>query len=167
MTTETNPELEALVAEGDEITLSTGTRITVERLKTRQLFKFVKILTSGAGQILANLDFGDIEDGAAFAGQLLAVTLVAIPDAEDESIDFIQSMVRPVGVIEKPRTAKERESNEALYDAIAEELDNPELDDLITIFTRVVTAEAPHIQALGKRLAGLLATAISGLAAKS
>jgi hypothetical protein len=89
MTTTENSELDALTAEPKALALASGLEIEIERLKTRQLFKFVKIVTSGAGGLLGSLNLSSEGDSSEFAGQLLALTLVAIPEAEDEAIDFI------------------------------------------------------------------------------
>lgn len=148
-------ELTALQGEGDTITLTSGTEIRVERLRTRQLFKFVRILTSGAGQILASLNLSRDQDPAEFAGQLIALTVIAIPEAEDEAIEFIRSLVTPVGLVDA-KTKADREKNIELIESVYEELENPELDDVIAIFEKVIEAEAEHIQALGKKIISLI-----------
>ena len=65
-------------------------------------------------------------------------------------------MVSPAGYIEKPRTPEQAQANADLYDKLVAELANPDLDDLMTIVELIVTNEAPHIMALGKRLMVLL-----------
>jgi hypothetical protein len=93
-------------------------------------------------------------------GRLLSMTLLSIPDAEDETIEFIRSMVYPVGLIERKGLNKQdAERNTLLWDALDEEMQNPDLDDLITIIEAVVKRESQDIQALGKRLASMFTLA--------
>lgn len=167
MTTKTDTEISALTGEGENLTLSSGLEITIERLKTRQLFKLVKIITSGAGGLLGNLNLNADSDAGEFAGQLLALALVAVPEAEDEAIDFVRSMVSPVGIVEGKLTKKQQETNEKLLTDLYVELHNPELDDLVTIFEKIIENESTHIQALGKRLMSILAIRGKGVEAKS
>lgn len=167
MTTTESPELDALTAEPRALALSSGLEIEIERLKTRQLFKFVKIITSGAGGLLSNLNLSSDGDSAEFAGQLLALTLVAIPEAEDEAIDFIRALVRPAGLVLPAKSKKDQATNEELFRQLFVELDNPELDDLITIFEQLISVEAEHVQALGKRLMSVLKVRTEGVEAKN
>src|SRR4051812_355314 len=71
-----------------------GTEFDVEPLKLRQFLALLRILTRGAGAALSmgGLSSRDTED---FARQLMAMLLFAIPEAEEETIMFIKSMVRP------------------------------------------------------------------------
>lgn len=148
-----NPEA---VAEGGPITLTNGLTIEVNRLKTRETMKLLKIITRGAGYALTTLDLsGESED---FAQSLILSIALAIPEAEDETIDFVRALVAPVGLVKNPKSKAEKEVNEGIFTQLEEALENPELDDLIEILTAVVQAEAPHIQALGKRLGLLLKT---------
>jgi hypothetical protein len=166
-TAKTDTEISALTGESDEsVTLVSGLRLNVQRLKTRQLFKLVKIITSGAGGLLGTLDFSG-EDASDFAGQLLAITVVAIPEAEDEAIEFIRSMVTPADTVTGKLTKKQIEANDALLVQMFTELENPELDDLISIFEKVFANESDHIQSLGKRLMSILAVRNQGAEAKN
>jgi hypothetical protein len=167
-TTKTDNEITALEGEGENLTLSSGLEIEVERLKTRQLFKLVKILTSGGGQLLGNLNLSADSNADEFASQLVALAVVAIPEAEDEAIDFIRAMVRPAGLVRSNKlTKKQAEANEQRAYDLYVELENPELDDLITIFEKVIANEAEHIQSLGKRLMSILSVRSSGVEAKT
>lgn len=158
--TTVNKDVDSIAAEPVPITLSSGERVHIERLKTRQLFKLLKVLTRGAGEALSSLDISTDMDAEEFTGQLLAAVVISIPEAEDEAIEFIQSMVSPVGLIIPPRSKDDKKKNDDLYDAIASSLYNPELEDTINIIEQVVVNEASEIQALGKRLGGLLKKAL-------
>lgn len=141
-------------AEGGPIVLSNGLTIEVNRLKTRETMKLLKIITRGAGYALTTLDLsGESED---FAQSLVLSIALAIPEAEDETIDFVRALVAPVGLVKNPKSKAEKEVNQGIFEQLDEALENPELEDLIEILTAVVESEAPHIQALGKRLALLL-----------
>jgi len=164
MTTET-PDIDLIASEGGPVTLLSGRQVNVERLRTRQTMRLMKILTRGGGAALTDIDFSGGEDSAAVA--LLGAVIFSIPEAEDETIDFVRSMVTPVGLIRDPRSKPEIEVNEGLFEAISEEFENPELDDLVTVLERVIVVEAPHLIALGKRLALLVKTFQQGEKAKA
>lgn len=144
------------------VTLKSGTEVEIVRLETRQFFRFLKVLTHGAGEALikAGLNFNASADD--FARQMLMLVMLSIPDAEQEAIDFIQSMCRPIG-LSKPgariRTEEEKKADDALFNALLVEMFNPPLDDTITIIEAVIRQEADDMQALGKRLADLLTLA--------
>lgn len=157
---------DVLSSEPTVITLSTGTQIRVERLRTRQLLRALKVLTNGAADVLAGFSFdGEDEDG--FAANILASLIFAVPEAEDETIDFIQSMVAPADLIDEPKTKADKLLNADLYKKLEKELFNPELEDLISIVEVIVKNEAPHVTALGKRLMLLLPTAQAVATTKS
>ena len=147
MTIESN-DVEALAPSPDTVTLESGLVVRVERLKTRGMFKLLKVVTRGGGPILMQmpLDFNDTE---AFVQQFLAIVIMAVPEAEDEAIDFIRSMVTPVDFIDSPRTKDEKKKNEELMVELAEVLDDPEIGDTFEIITKIVQNEAADIAALG------------------
>jgi len=155
-------ELDALDPVPEVVTLTTGTQVQIEDLKSRQFFKLLRIVTRGA--LPALRDFSvfqtDVDfDVKEFAGRFLSLMLLSIPEAEDEAIEFVNAMVKPVGLIERPRGSKlskqDLERNTELWQRVIVDLDNPELDDLVTIIEAVVKREAADIQALGKRLAAM------------
>lgn len=148
------PEIDILDPQFSILTLSTGTTVKVERLKMRQLMKLMRILTS-AGHIGALFSV-DPEDNDAFATHLIAVAVASIPEAEDETVDFIRSLVTPADLHERPASKYQREENDEKIEALAYELQNPEIDDFIDIIEKVIRKEAPHLESLGNRLASLL-----------
>jgi hypothetical protein len=147
------------------ITLRSGMKVQLESLKGRQFLKLLRIVTHGALPGLRDsgifqLDFDDL-DVDEFVGRLLSVVVMAIPDAEDETFVFLRSMCYPVGLIERRGLNKQDvERNTLLWEALDDELENPELDDIVTIIEAVVKREAADIQALGKRLASMLRLAM-------
>jgi hypothetical protein len=154
--TTANKDTEILASEAEPLTLSSGVRVNVERLKTRQTMSLLKIITRGAGAAMADLSFDESTTTADFTGKLLGAIVMSIPEAEDETMEFLGKMTSPVGLIEGARSAPEKEINSGLYEALAKEMYNPELEDLVAIVEVIVTNEAPHMLALGKRLALLL-----------
>jgi hypothetical protein len=150
-----DPDTKAEV-EGGPITLSNGVKVDINRLKTRETLKLLKIITKGAGYALGAIDLsGDTEDATQ---SLLIAVLMAVPEAEEETIDFVRALVAPAELISNPKSKAEKEINNDIIAKLVEATDNPELEDLVDIITAVVKAEAPHIQALGKRLGLLLKT---------
>lgn len=151
-------ELDRIDPVPEKVTLSTGYEVGLQRLKTRQFFRLLKVLTRGVGPaVVQSLDFKDDPD--AFGSRLMAITLMAIPEAEQQFIEFLQSMCRPLGLHEPDGRAldkKEREENADLITELVDELNNPELEDLLDLAEAIVRREAPEIQALGKRVASLL-----------
>lgn len=156
--TTVNIDVDTLASEPVPLVLSSGLTVLVERLKTRQMMRLMKILTRGAGSALSSLRVGEDSDISEFAGQLLATVVFSIPEAEDETIDFVRCMVTPANLIVSPRTTEDREANEARLAALDAEFENPEIEDLVTVLEQVITVEAPHLVALGKRLALLIKT---------
>ena len=152
-------ELDRLDPQNQIIKLSTGFELEILRLRTRQLFRLLRIFTHGAGPAVmqAGLDFSAPNED--FVQKLLALVIMSIPDAEQETVGFIQSMCQPSGITDKPDsrlTKQEKEDNAALWEKFNKEMFNPLPDDTFDIIEAIVRREAPEMQALGKRLGGLL-----------
>lgn len=159
-------DVDALSPSPDQVTLESGFVVNVERLRTRGMFKLLKIVTRGAGPILMQMKL-DFEDSEAFVGQLLAVVMMAIPEAEDEAIEFIQHMTSPAEAKLDSKAKGAAEANKALFERLYRELDDPNPMDTINIISKIIENEAHDIQALGKQLAALLKTQMSFLEAKN
>lgn len=161
MTAKQESELDRLAPEPLELTLQSGSVVLVDRLKTRQMFALLRILTHGGASMISMLDFSDI-DADEFAGRIIGVLLFAVPDAPEETIQFVRSMVHPKdedSIIIRPSQykldGKGEPTKEVLYDAdrrLTLELANPELDDTVSVIEAVIQREAPDIKALGRRL---------------
>lgn len=159
-------DVDALSPSPDQVTLESGFVVNVERLRTRGMFKLLKIVTRGAGPILMQMRL-DFDDSEAFVGQLLAVIMMAIPEAEDEAIEFIQFMTTPAGADVNAKSKGAQEKNRELFEQLARELDDPAPSDTVNIISKIIENEAHDIQALGKQLAALLKTQMSFLGAKN
>ena len=150
----TTTELDALDPITDRVTLSTGTVVDLERLRARQFFKLLRILTHGAGPALSDLFRMDPnEKPEVFGARLISMIVLSIPDAEDETIDFLRSMCLPAGLTTgRELNKQDTERNRDLWRRVTRDLDNPDLDDLVTLIETIVRRESDDIQALGKRL---------------
>jgi len=133
------------------ITLQSGTVIEIKPLKLREFLKLLKILTRGGGAILAEnpLNFDDPNE---FTTTLLAAVLFALPEAEDETIEFVQSVVQPSGDF----TPEQQAIQNAL---LFRYMDNPELEDVVDIITVLIRTEGADLQSLGKRLRAMFRAA--------
>lgn len=151
-------ELDRLDPQPTVLKFKTGFEVEVLRLRTRQFFRLLKILTHGAGPGLLQLRL-DPSDPTAFGQQMVTLMLLSIPDAEQDAISFLASMCRPLGIKDKPDsqlTKQEKEDNGNLWERFTEELHNPDPWDTIDLVEAIIRQEADDIQALGKRLASML-----------
>lgn len=143
---------EVMLPESTAITLESGTQVEVLPLKSRQLLKMLKIVTHGAGDSLLALRMDANDSDGAFATKMMMTLAFSIPEAEDETIDFVNSMVKPVGLVERrPLSDEDKERNVALWGTVLHDLENPELLDLMAIIETVVKNETPNLKALGKK----------------
>jgi hypothetical protein len=148
-------ELDRIDPQPTEVKLSTGFTVEVVRMRTRQFFRLLRVLTHGAGPALTQAQLNFSGDAGEFGAKLLTLVVMSIPDAEQEAIGFLASMSRPVGITDKPQaqlTKQEDEANKAAWTRFNEELHNPELEDLLDLIEVIVRQEAPELQALGKKL---------------
>src|ERR1051325_7998633 len=104
-------EIDALDPVPERVTLISGTVVELESLRSRQFFKFLRIITIGALPALRDgkLFSTDAVDEGEFASRLIAAMVMAVPNAEDETIEWLMSMVRPVGMIRGRRVNKQEE----------------------------------------------------------
>lgn len=157
--TTTSREADVLSDESDNIiTLSTGHEIRIERVRTRQMLRFIRIFTRGAGAFLGDINFSTKDQEALFS-QILAALVYAIPEAEDETIDFLFSLVSPVGAATPNAswTKKDREEREAAIARFHEEVGGDFLfEDTISIVSAFLKRELPNLRSLGNQLAALL-----------
>jgi hypothetical protein len=156
MTSSTTSETDRLDPTPAVIELVSGSMVEIQRLKLRQLFRLLRIITRGGAGYLpmlreAMISSSDEDRAEAFGTQLLAVALMALPEAEDEAVEFIMSVVEPVGLT-PGNDKRQRERNEELRRALSEELFNPEPEDAISIIEAVIMREKSDLVALGKRL---------------
>lgn len=156
--TQTNPELDGLEGTPPEtITLSNGAVAKILDLKTRQLFRLLRIVTHGAGGFLLSADLNLNDSAESFVAKLIGILIIAVPESEDETIAFLSSMVAPDGLIERPgRDKGAEERNTELWARLNEAMLNPEMEDTFALLEAILQREAKDIMSLGKRLAGML-----------
>lgn len=155
-------EIDKLDPLTEAVKLRSGLFVRFEALRTRQFLKLLRIVTHGALPGMSQAGMLNLQNltNEEFLGQFLTITLLSIPDAEDETVEFIRSMVYPDGLIERKGLNKQDvERNKELWAALDEELENPDLDDLVTILEAVIKRESDDIYALGKRLAAMMSLA--------
>lgn len=139
-----------------QITLSTGTVVELQALKMRQFFKLMRIVSHGAGPSLMSTRISLDDPQDVFIIKLVSLVMFSIPDAEDETVEFLQSMVRPTGLIENRSLNKQdKERNIELWAAFEAELYNPEPEDFVTLLEAIINNEAKDLQALGKRVGAM------------
>lgn len=139
-----------------QITLSTGLVLELQALKMRQFFKLMRIVSHGAGPSLMSTRISLDDSQDIFIVKLISLVMFAIPDAEDETVEFLQSMTRPAGLIEnRSLNNQDKARNSELWAAFEASMYNPEPDDFVTLLEAIVNNEARDLQALGKRLMSL------------
>ena len=146
-------EIEVLDGDGVSVTLVSGFQVNLLPMKTRQFFRLLRILTAGASPELV----GVILTGEAPVELMVAGLLTSIPEAENQTIDFLVSMVEPIGIKKGFNLSKEdKEANDELWNEVAKELTNPEIEDSLVLVEAIVKNEAKHVESLGKRLRAML-----------
>lgn len=152
-------EIDALDPLPTRVTLSSGLEVDFEQLKTRQFFRLLRIITKGAGPALSDPELYTLSPGAKaeeWGQKILALLFLSIPDAEDEAVAFISSMVRPVGLADprKPGgfTKPERANNDRLWREFSDTMANPSIEDTYTVIEGVIRREADDLVALGRKL---------------
>lgn len=147
-------DLGAIIGSPPILTLSSGTRVQMRRLKGLALFKFLAIITAGLGpDVVDDLSLRDDLDEGEFVKRLLLMVGLAVPKAGAETMAFLRAMVEPVGMIHGVKLAKQdRQRQEAASKALDAELGDAELEDMLDIAVAIVQTEGPHLQALGKKV---------------
>lgn len=158
--TTVNEDIDAISAEPTPLTLESGLPIKVLRIRTLATMALLRILTRGAGEALLSLRLGGDTTEEEFTGALLGAVLFSIPETPTETIEFINLMVEPGNLNTMPSNPGDFAHNQEQYDLLRAELADPSLEDLVTIIEQIVKLEAPHVVALGKRLATLFPTAL-------
>jgi hypothetical protein len=150
MTEPARTEPEILLADPEPFKLESGRLINLNPLKMRELLKLMRIITRGAAPMLGTLfQSHNLDNPDRFAEQLLALLIFAIPEAEDETIDFLRAMVKaPEPWLDPPHNKRPNPD----YADFLIELNNPDPLDFITIFEEIITREKDDLASLGKRL---------------
>lgn len=124
-------DIEAILPNGGKVDVE-GIPCTVRRLKSREFLQLVRVLTAGLGPAVTQFDLSG--DEGELQGKMLAMILMAIPEAADEFGDFVFSIVDPVDKADK--------------NDLREKLKNPEIDVLLDVLTLVTIQEAADFKGL-------------------
>jgi hypothetical protein len=130
----------------EHLTLSTGLEVDVVPLKMRELFMLLRIVTRGGAEILSNMRLSLQMEEDEFVAQFVALIFFAVPEAIEETREFLQAMCRPSAL------TGNKKADAAVWEEFGAAFDNPEIEDAIDIIERIVKNEAGDILALGKRL---------------
>ena len=136
MTAQTAPQpsdSDVIVPEARSLMLG-GIEAEVRRLRTREFLALMKVLMRGVGGDL--IDVFAEEDEAKLQGRLIGAMLVAIPNAENEFIGFVQKVTWP----------KDERQRAKLFAY----LENPELSDMMEIARVIIEQEVDDFARLGK-----------------
>lgn len=146
-------EIEALLSTPNgPFELSSGTAVVVRQMNLREFLRLLRIISRGAGATLGSISL-DFDNPDQFVQTLLAMILFAVPEAEQETVEFIQTIVEPANLARDPKLALEQRG------ALLDELDNPDLEDMINILGVIVASEGRDLQKLGKRLRSMFSVA--------
>lgn len=156
-------ETDVLIPNSEPVKLESGMLVTIEEMRTRQFLRMLKIVTRGALPLISDpamLRISDDVSKEVFTARIISLLLAAFPEAEDETISFLQSMVSPHGLIEKS-VLQESDivANKKKWAELDAELANPRLGDTVTLIEAIVQREASDLQALGKRIAAMFKVA--------
>lgn len=148
--------------------LSSGLEVEIQELKTRQFFRLLRIITHGAPAYLdeniTSLFTGDSEDTAE---QLITLILFAIPEAEDQTLDFLSSMVAPVDLHVPAKSKTEKAENVEKWQRVEAALINPPLEDTIDLVEQIVRRESGNLASLGNRLLSMISKMNPGTSTSS
>ena len=126
-------DLEEILPLDPEPLLIGGIEVRVNRLKTIEMLKLLRVVSHGLGPALGELTFST-EDSEQLRTEIVSVFVLALPDAITEFVEFLLTVVQPV--------------NEKDRKALAKELVNPEVEDLILLVERVVDQEYDDLYVL-------------------
>lgn len=151
LTVQQHAEIDRLDPLPEKLRLKCGIEFEMQPLKLRQFLALLRIVTRGATGVLATGGISS-RDGEDFARQLMMLLLFAIPESEQETIDFIQTLTKPVLTGNPDADADlQQQFDEALLD--------PELEDIVLIVQALVEREADDLRSLGNRLKSMLTVA--------
>lgn len=153
-------EIDAIVPESDLYALEDGFEVRVVPLRTRQMLKLMRIITRGAAPILDDVGgilLGGDEDD--IGGRLIGLMLFAIPEAEDETMAFLQAMVEPASLAPGASKAAVEKNAEALA-SLEIRMENPSLTDMFGLIRLIISRESGELANLGKQLSASLGTTV-------
>lgn len=125
-------DLAAILPSADTLTVG-GIPCEVRRIKMRELMLLAQIISAGPGMALARVDWSE-----ATQDQVMAMALIALPEAEAEVFNFLRAVVAP---------REKAKANE-----LQPHLDNPDPSDFLAIVGVLIAQERDEFERLGKEL---------------
>ena len=139
------------------VTLPSGLKVKIKRLRTIELLQFVRLLSEGmSGQIsalLAAADADDSGDGSAFGDQILLLAMTALPYVPEFTVEWVRGLVEP----SDPRTPEPK---------FYEYFSNPTWEDTIGVVQAVMHQEREEFASLGKRMREMVSSLGSRMEAR-
>lgn len=149
-------EQDVILPAGELLTLTSGLKVRIKPLRTRELLALVNIGVAGVGPRLGDLALDPDADTDVFVARFAGLILAGLGSAGDEACAFLRMVCEPDGKVSTFRPDRaQRARNQALDAQLDAELHNPHPDDTISIIERVTDMNAGDLQAWGKRLAGI------------
>lgn len=149
-------EISAIIPEPDVIELTTGTRVRVRKMRTRETVALLNIGLAGIGPSITDLRLSADDPMPVLTAKFVGLILSALPHATDEAMAFLRVVCEPVALVRPEVDRAQKMRNKAAIEALDAELDNPDVLDTIAIIEAVATLNAGDMEAWGKRIAGAL-----------
>lgn len=131
-----------VIAPSEALVTVAGVECRVKRIKLRELMLLARVLTAGVGTNLADIKLN--EDGA--EEQLIALLVMAIPEAGVEVCDLLRAVVEPQ--FEPPADEKAEKEQQRARAAVNAEMRNPDPEVALDILGIVASQEKDSIPLL-------------------
>ena len=165
-------EIERIFSPGVVIKLESernkDVRLVLQKMDTRQFLRMLAILTSSVGPALVRELMGaqnkTEQETRDWSVRLLTLLIMAFPESEQKTFEFLGSMFLPDGYKDVPfsqLTEEELTRNKKLMDAFNAILWNPPLEDTLVMVEAIVRSEARDIVGLGNRIARMFRFAVA------
>lgn len=125
------PDLEAIAPDEGKVYVG-GVQVRVKRLKFREILSLARIVSNGAGAGMSQFSI-DTSSPEAMQTGILGILTFALPNAADETFEFLQQVVEPVNT-----------GNQAKKQ-LQQAMDNPELDEVLDVINLLVGQEMDDI----------------------
>lgn len=149
-------EIDAIDPQSDLYVFEDGFEVRVAPLRTRQLLKLMRIITHGAAPIFDDVASVILSgDEGEVGGRLVGLMLFAVPEAEDETLEFLRSMVTP-STLSSGTSANSLAKNQEAVAELDARMENPSLNDVFGLVRLIITRESGELANLGKQLTAAL-----------
>jgi hypothetical protein len=129
--TATVRDIEEILPDEATVTIS-GIQCRVERIKTRGLAMFMRVIGASVGTRITSLNISSDPNEA--AKELIGILMIAIPNAIDNTLAFVKMVVKPI--------------NEDDAKALDAALFDPEPEELLDVIMVIVEQEKGNFAAL-------------------